>query len=95
MAHFVLHLTYWCDLLNVRPTLDYMPGLENDWADELSRVTDPTMLGWHADRRIDLSLHDLLYLKGGQLYPSDQVGSINERFRAFAGRIAKLGPAAC
>ena len=90
LARFVLLLLRWSQHLGFDAVLSHIPGVTNDWADELSRQDDLERRGWDSRLEIPITLQQLLSPQGGDLHPRG-TGAIHRRLRDLAQRLAHRG----
>ena len=63
LAHFVLNFHHWSIQCNFQAEVSHVKGVDNDYADELSRVELTSELirrGWNAERQFQFQLQDIL-----------------------------------
>ena len=93
MAYFVMNFCHWATVCNFRPRVDHCPGVDNDWADELSRQAIPTLLerGWDPAKRFHFSLKEVLLPSRGRVYPPEAYLQSPPTLQALADWLSSLG----
>ena len=72
MAYLVMNFHHWSTQCNFHAEATHVKGVDNDYADELSRVayiTDLLAKGWKADKHFHFNLQDVPKPHRGKLYP--------------------------
>ena len=93
MAHFVINFCHWAMVCNFRPHVDHTPGVDNDWADELSRKDIDTLVsrGWDPARRFVFSLRDVLLPSRGRVFPPEAYLHGPPALRALSDWLRAMG----
>ena len=60
LRRFVQVITRWATISRIKLEVDYLPGIDNEWADALSRNKEFIKGFFPSERRIDFSVNDLL-----------------------------------
>ena len=71
LSHFVQCASRWCLHLNFMPSVTHLPGVDNDWSDELSRCDDPAAAGWELKNRFSIPLRELLFQQEPAVLPAE------------------------
>ena len=72
MAYFILNFHHWSIQCNFQAEATHVKGIDNDYADTLSRATTIEELlqeGWQPDLQFKFSLQEVLSPKPGKLHP--------------------------
>ena len=73
LAFFIINLHYWMAKLCIKLVFSHVKGIDNDWADYLSREVDLekiTARGWLPRNQKCMALNDLLKPQVAELFPT-------------------------
>ena len=85
-AHFVLNFHQWSIQCNFQAEAIHVKGVDNDYADELSRIPSMEELyqrGWREENHFQCNLQEILKPERGRLYPAGALDRAPPRLRKF------------
>ena len=85
LPYFVINFAHWTQMNNIQAEVTHIPGIRNDWADELSRESITVLLqkGWDPAKQFKISLTEILLPKRGQFFPKDCLDRVPRRVGRF------------
>ena len=86
LAHFVLNFHQWAIRCNFQAEVSHVKGIDNDYADELSRETSVESLlskGWRESHEFKFDLQEVLKPRSGKLFPDGAEERAPPRLRRF------------
>jgi hypothetical protein len=86
LAHFVLNVHHWSIQCNFQAEVSHVKGVDNDYADELSRRESTSELirrGWNAEKQFQFQLQEILCPSRGKLFPAGAAERAPPRLAEF------------
>ena len=93
LANFIINFEYWAQMSHIQAEVTHIPGVRNEWADELSRDSLAVLLqkGRDPAKQFKISLTEILLPKRGQFFPKDCLDCVPRRVGRFQQWLQTLG----